>query len=374
MDYTLRSEQRQHLNLSSHAYETLINDIGAFSEKGGMSGIINRILMNYMDESPASISTAVEKKRLEYIDILKKEKGGYDSASAEDHYVNITSEEKKTIDYLCSAYKKSLTDHFVNNLPPKGHVLKIRLQNDIYDALGPAVPLSDECYKSAGNYIRAIIEDYTVQTLYRREEIYFRELYELIRSKLMIPAEHRPLLTLRAKNPTGKIIDYRIKLYDISSESASLYHYLITMSRSPKSPDNTYSPAVFRLSRIIKLYDTPSYGSGKITVREKKELEESIKKKSIPYILDNMDEYAIEFTPHGITMYNSILHLRPIADTSRTEILDSGNQIMYFTCTYRQIENYFFKFGKDARILSPKSAAGKFRQAYQLASEAYLTI
>ncbi len=369
--YEIRSEQRQHLNISLHAYETLLNDISVFSENGGMSGIINRILSNYIEDSSASISSAVERKRLVYINQLQKEKASSDGNPSGDRPVRITPAEMKTIDFLCSAYGKDLTDHFLNHLPPREKTLKIRLQNDIYDILGPSVPLENECYKSAGNYIRAIIEDYAAQSFYRREEIYYRDLYDFIRSKLLIPYEQRPLMTIRTRNTSGNTFDFRIKLYKISSEAESPYHYLITQSKPVSGQRTDYSPAVFRLSRILKLHDTPSYGSGKITAKEKAELEAAIKQKSIPYLLDDTDDYTIELTPYGVTMYNAVLHLRPHADDSRTEKLKSGNQIMHFTCTYRQIENYFFKFGKDARIHSPESAAEKFRQAYLLASEAY---
>ena len=363
-----RSEQRQHLNLSNNAYETLLSDIDAFSESGGISGIINRIISNYMDESEASISTATERKRLELIETLKTEKQKSLPQSSDNPAV-ITSAEAKTVDMLVFAYRRQLIDRFIHNPVPKEKTLKIRLQNEIYDILGPSAPVPEEEYHSAGNYIKALIEDYASQSFFRREEIYFRELYEHIKSIIANP--ERPLMTVRIRSVVGDLSDYRIKVYGLSKESDSPYHYLITLSKPVSMSKSDYQPAVFRLSRIVRLYDTPSYGSGKITAREKKELLEAIKLKSIPYVLDNLDDYAIELTPAGVRKYKSILHLRPVADTSMTEVLSSGNQIMHFSATYRQVENYFFKFGKDARIISPKLAATAFSKAYREAYEKY---
>ena len=370
LSYEPRTEQRQHLNLSNHAYETILNDIDAFGETGGISGMINRILTNYMDESEASISASVERKRTELIRRIMEVKQGSGYIPDEDLPAP-TAAERKVIDLLAASYEKELKHRFIDNPAPKEKTLKIRLQNEIYDILGPAVPLADEDYRSAGNYIKAIIEDYASGSFYRREEIYFRDIYELIRSKLLIPAESRPLMTIRIKTASGTLQDFRVKLYSMSSDSDSPYHYLLTLSKPAADAKADYKPAVFRLSRIIKLYDTPSYGSGKITAKENKALASAVNQKGIPYLLDDIDEYKIRLTPAGVKMYRSILHLRPAADDSRTTTDGSGAQTMYFLCTYRQIENYFFKFGKEAKILSPKEDAVRFKEAYLAAYKAY---
>lgn len=370
LNYEPRTEQRQHLNLSSHAYETILSDIDAFGETGGISGIINRILTNFMEESEASISASVERKRTELIRRIMEVKQGSEGLPDEDLPAP-TPAERKVIDLLASSYEMELKHRFIDTPAPKEKTLKIRLQNDIYDILGPSVPLADDDYRSAGNYIKAIIEDYASRSFYKREEIYFRDIYELTRSKLLISAENRPLMTIRVKNTSGSLQDFRVKLYSMSSDSDSPYHYLLTLSRPVTDTKADYKPAVFRLSRIVKLYDTPSYGSGKITVKENKALTEAINQKGIPYLLDDTNEYKIRLTPQGVKMFRSILHLRPVADDSRTTTDKAGSQTMYFICTYRQIENYFFKFGKEAKLLSPKEDAARFKEAYLAAYKEY---
>ena len=58
-------------------------------------------------------------------------------------------------------------------------------------------------------------------------------------------------------------------------------------------------------------------------------------------------------------------HLRP----RYSEIRD--NNIYVFFCTKDQLEFFFFKFGKDAVILEPKSLAEEFKIKYEDAAKAY---
>ncbi len=366
--YEPLSEQRQYLNISKHAYEILISDIEIFGEKGGMSGIVNRILLNYMDDSEASISSAVERMRQEYIEIIQSEKRNHISSNEEIQ--NLSSDEKHTVELLLSDYRTKLTNHYLNELPPKEKSFTIRLQNKTYETLGP-VPLSDSCYRSNGDFIRAILEEYTSKSIFQRETIYFKSIYEMIQAKLLIPEKDRLLTTIKTRSVSGKLISFRVKPVALSMESDAPYHYLIALSRPASDPGNNYIPAAFRLARIEDIYDTKGYGSGKVTANEKKSLEEAIKTKSIPYLLDDTNDYSIELTPQGVMKYKTILHLRPVVNNSLTDYLESGYQILHFRCTYRQIENYFFQFGKDARIISPTSDAMKFREAYKEAYESY---
>lgn len=365
-----RGEQRQHLNISNAAYEVLVNDKDIFEERGGLSGIVNRILMNYMDETEASITLAVERKKQEYVQIIQNADLA-DKSKSTNKSPHFSSAVNITLDLLLSDYKATLINHYLNELPPRERQFNVRLQNDIYDILGPSVPLADECYNSAGNYIRAILEDYASKSVYQRERIYFRDVYETIQSKLLIPSKDRPLITIRTRSATGILRDFRIKLVGLSKEADAPYHYLITLSRSATEANDDYKPSTIRLSRIVKMRDTPSYGSGKITAKETSLLKNAIKQRSIPYLLDDTDDYSIELTTEGLALYKTILHLRPSADNSMTEHLQNGNQILHFRCTYRQIENYFFQFGSKAHILSPKEAATRFKKAYEEACKTY---
>ena len=362
---TDRGEQRQHLSISTHAYEILLNDISAFSEKGGISGIINRIIRNYLEDSEASITCALEKKKSIYTKQIEDEKT--DSSP-------LTPAEKKVVGLLTAAYRKELIDKNTKYKKPLSNskTLKIRLQNDIYDILGPSEPLPEiesTVYKTSGNYIKAIIEDYANLSLFKREEIYFKDLFNLISTIVSIEPSKRSLYTIKIDRGTEKPQAYRIKPYLLSSSSHAPYHYLVALSKKASSERSSYSPASFRLSRIISINKTPSYGSGKITANEKAEIEKGIRDKGIPYLSADVKRYRVLLTPTGIDNFNRILHQRPIPD--KTEKLPDGSVIMSFTGTDFQMESYFTRLGKDARILSPKSTANHLKKVFGDAYKTY---
>lgn len=356
-----RGEQRQHISLSHHAHEILLSDISAFSEKGRLSGIINTILKNYMDISEANISHAVTKKRERLIDILLTQKQSSDA--------KVSIAEKRTIEYLINDYRDSLIAKYVGKTFPKEHPFKLRLQNEIFDSLNDGFP-DMEIYQTIGNYIKAIVEDYCMQDHYRREEIYFRSLYERLQAELMVSSENRSLLHIRSRVGKG-FRDFRIKPYRISYASESQFHYLVALSKEIHSNSDVYIPAAFRLSRIESIKRTPSYGSAKITHKEEKAVENAIKEKGVPFLLSEVYDYQICLTPYGVTLYNTILHLRPMADASKTSIDNHGNVTLHFRSTSRQVLSYFFQFGKDAKIISPIDEREVFINNYRSALNQY---
>ena len=100
-------------------------------------------------------------------------------------------------------------------------------------------------------------------------------------------------------------------------------------------------------------------------------IKKQIREKNVQYIQGDQELYRIELTERGQKMYNSILYLRP---SYTAKALSSGGRVVYdFDCTREQIQNYFFRFGKDALILSPDSLREEFAVAYRRASRAYKT-
>ena len=61
----------------------------------------------------------------------------------------------------------------------------------------------------------------------------------------------------------------------------------------------------------------------------------------------------------------------PVAEPKTVRI---GGKVFYeleFDCSYRQISNYFFSFGKDAEIVSPLRIREDFIKKYSEALEIY---
>ena len=65
-------------------------------------------------------------------------------------------------------------------------------------------------------------------------------------------------------------------------------------------------------------------------------------------------------------IYSRLDHMRPAFIKEKT----NGNEYV-FNCTERQAENYFFKFGEDAEIISPESLRLWFKDMYKSASMIY---
>ena len=136
--------------------------------------------------------------------------------------------------------------------------------------------------------------------------------------------------------------------------------------------DAGYHPAVFRIARIVKLKAyAHSYRSGKLTKAEQADIETCVKKNGIEFLVDQNEIGNVSLTQAGFRMYQTILHLRPEAVEKVPDPNISGNVILTFHCTRLQLSYYFFRFGKEAKILEPAELAQEFREGYDAAAERY---
>ena len=312
-------EQRQHINLSQYAYEVIINDSMTFMEEKNISGFINRILLN----------------------------------SGESYFDDSDIKDKNS----------SLRSF------PKDQTLKIRLNDKVYPEYYPNEGnwFGTRLKITQGAYIKALIEDYSRKTLFERENIFYKEtLNEL---SIYLPQNDnktfpKGILPIILKDNRK----FYIKPYILSNDYQAPYHYIVCMATN--DPNTNMVPASFRISRIKDIKDpVTSYGSGKITQKDIKELNRRIKENGVPYIIGDTLEVIVRVTAYGLKMYNSIIQNRPIY----TEINknDDGGAVLTFRTTTMQITNYFFRFGKEAFIISPKETREWMKERYDWAYNAY---
>ena len=159
------------------------------------------------------------------------------------------------------------------------------------------------------------------------------------------------------------------KLYRLSENYETHCHYLIGLFADEGTLD--YQIASFRLSRIADIRTRArSLGSGKLTAKETKRIEEKIKETGIEYLIGEPALYTIRLTPLGMIMYDYNHSQRPVYDKLNKD--DSGETYtMIVKATERQIRNYFFAFGKEATILSPNDTIVWMRERHNLAADAY---
>ncbi len=306
-------EQKQHISLSNYSYEVIRNDALTFLGKINISGFINRILNNCSESY------------FEDTDISRK-----DSKL---------------------------------RLYPKNQTLKIRLNNKVCDYYYPfdGTWFGAKYKLSQGEYIKALIEDYSRKTFFQRENIFYKETINTLSNSI---SEQKGIIPL-IYDGTKK---FYVKPFRLSNEYEAPYQYLVCLSAP--APDKEMVPASFRISRITDIKDAvTSYGSGKIKEKEKKELERRIKENGVPYIFGDTIDIIVKLTPSGIDMYNSIFHQRPIYKDIHKEA--DGMTLLTFHLTERQITNYFFPFGKEATIISPDKTHDWIKSRYQEAFESY---
>ena len=334
-------EQRQHISLSDFAYETVINDSIDFEGEKNISGFINKIVNHTKTGFIKDIATSEFESLKER---LNKNK--------------ISEEEEKILRRLANAYKDSVI-HPEENYP-KDHPIKIRLNNDLYDDLYDSGDWDgDDHGISQGEYIKLLVERYARKTYFERESAYFKDRIE----ELTTHIEAKNLL--RITMTSGK--KYYFKPHRLSEAYEANYHYLIGLSRVDET--KPYKIATIRISRIQgkvkKLSD-----SGKITKKEKEEIEKRIELSGVAYALTEPEEFTIRLTEKGRSMYNNIYHQRPMYKDKPKDNKD-GTYDLTITATDIQIENYFFQFRGEAVILSPERTRDKMRRYYETGANNY---
>lgn len=342
-----RIENKQRINISNHADSILKHDLDVFhveEEKRStpMTVMINRIFECYRDRAESSIAASLEKRRSKLMEQLS------------DMQDPIAREE--AVRLLLSSYAARLQEQSTERCKTKGNPLSMRILHDNLLFL-----LSEEGQREAssyhdkvGAYFKAILEEYCALPYVKREEIYFRKQ----KDEIDLAISNKKLLRIVTR---GQYISY-VKPLELSQDQDHTYHYLVGLASASK--DGPWKIASFRLSSITDCKRQAH--SGVLSTDQKKEIHTAMAETGIQYLSgnDTRQEIVVEFTPHGVKLYGQILHLRP-------QYTSHDGLIYKFDCSLKQAEDYFFKFGHNARILEPVHLAEKFRRKYHNAAKKY---
>ena len=339
-------DHRQHISLSNYAYDIVVNDSIDFMGKKNMSGFINTIIANTKTDSIECLAET-EFNRLK--EVLKKEK--------------LSQGEEDTIKRLAKAHMNSIIHP--QEKYPKDKTLKIRLNNDMYDVFYESGDWDGEKHGILpGDYIKLLVERYARMTYFERESVYYKDEIEKITTYI----KEQNLLKLTLKSGSK----YYFKPYHLSKAYEANYHYLIGYSKAEGK--DKYIIAPIRLSRIPKGKIKKLSDSGKITKKEKEEIEKRIKLSGIAYALSEPEENVIKLTPDGYKTYKNKYHQRPLYKGNDPEPDEDGNYEMTITATDIQIENYFFEFRGEAIVISPEHTRKRMLEWYELSSQRYKNI
>lgn len=346
-DYLTNDLRKQHLNLSSYAWNIISSDIYNFcqSEKNKeMSNFINRIYKNFeeMGLFPTNLDKSLNHKYLFYEQSFNPYNND-DSLPSQKIASQMIDKELSEI--------LSMTESRI-----KGIGKKIYLHISTYNSLCsiPENSYINKIFKKPGNYLKFIMEEYSKLPYYQREGIYFNRIISIIEDAVKL----NYTLNIFTNDMEFEVIPYKIE-----SDSFQNYHYLVGMASQIISSHRNFQPASFRISRITNIKTNRTYKE--LTVSQEKELNMAIKKRGAQFILNDTSLVRVKFTKEGIKKYNSQLYLRP----DFTNIIDK--YIYEFDITLFQAEAYFFKFGKDAEILYPETLRSVFYKKYKDAEILY---
>lgn len=350
----INPEGKIRISLSNYANMIINEDRFSFCSQS-KSGTINRIFSNYISYSTASI---------EHQCIYRKNK-------LNNLLSDLSSDiQQQTQKLLIEDYKKDLQCNVnkqirKNEEHPSRTEFYFRLNNENCELFEDYFELEAPFYKEKpGKYISAIIEEYCRKNTFERESIFFRNTIEALESAI----QKKSLIKLTIHNIHQQEVVYKVFPRFILPDSHCNFHYLIA---EIEGDCNVYA---YRISRIQKLKAYSSYTKN-CSKERRKEILALLQKQGVAYVAGEQETIRVAFSREGFKKLHNIQHLRPFSnniETTFTPNNDRGEMVIDFECTTMQAEFYFFKFGKDIRILEPASLRERFQKLYKESYENYL--
>lgn len=196
-------------------------------------------------------------------------------------------------------------------------------------------------------YFRILFSSYAMKPQYNRERIIFKDKVSLINDAI----KNKHALSLKQNDKRVFIFPYKLIF-----SGEELFNYLICFDESNK-------PISLRLSNIDGLVYTKKKFDLNADIKNKLDV---LIKMGPQYAFDvtGVHEYAVKLTDKGLKMFKKIYIHRPKIDRKEDNIL-------YFKCSYQQIYQYFFRFGKEAYVMYPNLLSKKMRKDYRDAANHY---
>lgn len=344
-------DQKQYLNLSKLARDIIDFDSFSYMEKPELAGFINMILDKYMEESNAAISLRVQDKRAQLKSIV----------------LNQTDENLDDfIEILIEQYKDNLIKGSV--YPKDKEQLYFRLSNNNFNKIYSPYCQESDYYKKGGDFIKAVIEEYTRLPFHVRERIMLQDKIDIIQKAI----DSRTLLIISTGDRQFAVRPYRIML-----DEQHRYYYLTAIARRyltrreineiKANGEKLEEERIvsFRIARIQKI-GTRSEPSGRVTKFERLQIEKKLSESGVMFLIGNAETIKLKLTDAGLRKYRIRLNQRPAIKAI------SGEPGLYKTkATRRQMHNFFFDFGDDLEIISPADLREEFFQRYLNAAAIY---
>ena len=180
-------------------------------------------------------------------------------------------------------------------------------------------------------------------------------------------------LTVEAFNSEGREETLLYKPYRLAIDDNSFSYYICGCSKL--EGETEFKIRSTRLSNIIKCDTIPGNSFQPITKEETKVIENRLTHCGIAYIKYEVEHFKVWLTHDGRELFRrSVRRQRPTPNRTFQEVKDDKGKCYYeleFDCSYRQIRNYFFSFGKSAIIIEPPKYKDEFLNDYNDALKNY---
>lgn len=358
MGFKLNEDHRVRIPLSKKASIIMENDRVLF--KASYTTFINTVFANYKDTAKASIEVHLQKTERRMDRLLSD--SGLDKEVKEKIILKAREERKTT---LLKAKDKLLdkSNYVKDDSPAKYKVY--RLNNDNVEALTSEECLESQYYNdSPALYMRAVIEEYCRLPFLKREAIFRRDVYDIVKNAI----KNKYVLQVQAtlKNEEKPTIFY-VYPYKIMPDAMNAQSFLTCYSQKKGVEDYEQKrPAAFYMSTLqLCNKHTLRTKSGRLTKEDKLALQKKCDAIGPNYLLGEEELIRVRLTEEGKDIYKSRLLGRP--DLVNIE----GDDIYVFSCSAYQVRHYFLDFGKEAEILSPESLRKDFQETYADAIRIY---
>ena len=204
-------ELKQRLNLSTHAYMTLVQDMDIFcpdiavSQNGNIpSSVINLIFEKYHEHADASIAHKLKIQKIQLVDLL--------GSSSEINY---------TIDKILKSERIKLESQAQERCKQKGCPITFRINERNFRYLAEDGQAEAAHYQDdVGQYIKAVIEEYASRPYTRREQIYNLTIWDKMQKAIDDQCQIK--LTIKNKKGTSQKSYIYVKPYLQCQDSENL--------------------------------------------------------------------------------------------------------------------------------------------------------
>ena len=197
-------------------------------------------------------------------------------------------------------------------------------------------------YDSAAQYIKAVIEEYVEKPYVEREAIYFYDNMQ----KIELAVESGRMISFVSGGAK-----YIVRPYGITTDMLTSYNYFVCYKSSPKMI------ASFRLARMSDIIVENK--TDPLSDEECNHVTNTLLSKGVQFLAGSSKEIRVRFTEKGMREFRKHINIRPKPNPDKS----AGNDLVFY-CTEWQAITYFFKFGREAEVISPIGLRRKFNKLY----------